>query len=92
MKLNYHSIKYRKNFSKIILTSLIVLQISTGYSLAANISPTVREEQNQRLIQENFQKEARQKQKDVFMQEKNRGVSSFPCLKKTLPSISNKSN
>ncbi len=77
MKLNYYSIKYRKYFSKITLASLIVLQISAGYSLAANISPTVREEQNQRFIQENFEKEARQKQKDVFMQEKEQGSEQF---------------
>lgn len=90
MKLNRYSIKYRKCFSKITLASLIVLQISTGYSLAADLSQDqnqrllqeirereAQQDQNQRLLKESHEKEARQKQKDVFMQEKEEDSEQF---------------
>ena len=77
MKVNKKKIANKKLLTRVFLASLIVLPLPMENIMAADLSPMAREEQNQRLLQESREREARQEQKDVFMQEKEKSKESI---------------
>ena len=77
MKVNKKKIANKELLTRVFLASLIVLPLPMENIMAADLSPMAREEQNQRLLQESREREARQEQKDVFMQEKEKSKESI---------------